>query len=528
MSFELSREILISSLAKALDKSEEYVSTRARKKRLTNSHAQMIIDAVTKEHAKHLGKVKLNKFATKKVLTALHNGYNVVTLTPEGYHPPAAKRRRTKSTTLVNESSEVVKEMQAKIDQAELQLLERDALIKRQAAELECLKKELEATGRVGKLFKRISKPTRVMSTDEMSGKCWKYGPELNALAVSCLAEGVSAADLKRVLDCLAVVCEMLVTDKHRVPNVDWFSKLRLEMRTLNDEQLTSFVRDSEYLTASYDETSMHARKLGCLGLTNQVGQYMSVSFQLSLGRTGVDLAQEMFEAIDKLALVDAGDVSLATMIRQKLVGLITDRSRVQESGNRHFVGLLNAHPDRLGMQSIVLLCCLMHMCSNCERYFTRELSDDTMRMFALLRRIFGCRQTSAFNKHGLTHKLARIFEGNARNARNKTRIYESDLGARFGTFVRNGRALLIHEEQTKNCLVRRSSNQITSLQRELIGLMEETEWSRIRLEASMTFIAWQFALEEFHAVMSKPQVTLGTAKLAMDACFRRFVCKVN
>ena len=105
-----------------------------------------------------------------------------------------------------------------------------------------------------------------------------------------------------------------------------------------------------------------------------------------------------------------------------------------------------------------------------------------------------------------------------------KIRIYESDLGARFGTFVRNGRALLNHEDATKRCLKNRSDNQITELQRELIGLMERIDWNRIRLEASMAMIVWEFVLDEFHARMSKPETTLSEAKTAIDTCFRRFL----
>ena len=121
-------------------------------------------------------------------------------------------------------------------------------------------------------------------------------------------------------LDNLACICELLVTKDHQVPKVDWISKKRLEMRKLNDHHLMEVVNDAAYLSVSYDETSLHSRKLGCLGLTNEKGQYMSASYNLVLGTRGEELAFDMFEAIDKLTLADDNGITLATHIRKNIV----------------------------------------------------------------------------------------------------------------------------------------------------------------------------------------------------------------
>ena len=461
---------------------------------------------------RELGKVTLKRGSAARLLKAMHSGSELVTFTPEGYSAVASKRRRTVSASVVNQTSEVVNNLQLKVDELEKQLSECLASNKAKDRKIEQLEAELAASGRASNLFKRTSKSTRRMSTGNSSGKVLVYGNELNALAVACIAEGIPAAHVKRVLDALAYVCDLLLTEDHRVPNSDWFVKKRLELKSLNDRQLISFVNDSDYLTVSFDETSMHANKIGCLGLTNHLGEYMAASFDLVMGRKGVELAADMFNAIDKMTTVDENGVTLATLIRRKVVALMTDRSRVQECGNRHFVQLMNSHNDRIGMDALVTLVCLMHTASNAEKYFTGELNADTLRMFALIRRIFGCRQSSAYNKHGLTYKLARLT--------GTERTYESTIGTRFGTFNRNGRALLQYEGDTKRCLANRREGQtVTTLQRELIDIMNDPSWPRIKIEAGMFMSIWLFALESFHASMSRPNLTFGEARVEMKLC---------
>ena len=440
-----------------------------------------------------------------------------MSFTPVGYHSVARKRRRP-TTSSVQESGDIdelkdqVNELRKQLEEARLELEESKKTIERQ-------EKELEASKRLTALFKRTQKTTREHTSGSRSGGAPVYSPELTALAIACLSDGVSASNTKRVLDALACVCDLLVTPKHKVPETDWFVKKRLEMRQLNDEQLLNYVNNAQYLTLSYDETSLHSKKLGCLGLTDHAGQYTSVSFKLVLGTRGTQLASDMFQAIDDLTIVDSSEVTLATLIRKKLVALISDRSRVQECGNRKFIELLNDHPDRAGLPPIVIMICFMHTCANSERYFTRELTEDTLRLFALLRRVFGCRQTSSFNRHGLAKSLTTLqYKKNLP----RKKLYESDIGARFGTFTRNGRALLNNEEITRQCLECRETGKITTLQQELIDLLNSSEWPRMQLEVGMALIIWTYVLEQFHATMSKANLTLGEAKVAMDHCFRR------
>ena len=443
----------------------------------------------------------------------MNGGGKAISFTPFGYEKTAKKRRRTHSTsTICERADERYTEMQSQIDALKRKLAESEALVIELTDRNEQLKKDQAAAGRVSDLFRRRRKGTRRHSSGRYSGLVRPYGTKMNALAVACLAEGVPAAHIKRVLDALAFVCELLTSDDDRVPNADWFVKKRLELKALNDAQLLAFVKSATFLSASYDETSLHSKKIGCLGLTNEQGEYMAAGFDLVLGRTGVEIAGDMSNIIDKLTMTDDNEVSLATLIRQKLSSLMTDRSRTQECANRHFVEMLDTHNDRAGLPGIVILICLMHCTSNAEKYFTSVLSADTLRAFALIRRIFGCRENSPYNKHGLARALGHLTDSK--------HVYESALGCRFGTFYRNGRALLNNENMTKICLEEREN--ITNLQMELIDLMNGNAWERIRLEFGMFFAIWLFGLEKFHSTMSKPNVSLGVAKTMMRLCLAR------
>lgn len=219
----------------------------------------------------------------------MNGGGKAISFTPFGYEKTAKKRRRTHSTsTICERADERYTEMQSQIDALKRKLAESEALVIELTDQNEQLKKDQAAAGRVSDLFRRRRKGTRRHSSGRYSGLVRPYGTKMNALAVACLAEGVPASHIKRVLDALAFVCELLTSDDDRVPNADWFVKKRLELKALNDAQLLAFVKSATFLSASYDETSLHSKKIGCLGLTNEQGEYMAAGFDLVLGRTGV------------------------------------------------------------------------------------------------------------------------------------------------------------------------------------------------------------------------------------------------
>ena len=302
--------------------------------------------------------------------------------------PVSRKRARSTLTETVADSSDMIADLQEKLDRSEAT---RETLLKK----IEDLEKELASQGNVQNLFKQVKKPTREMPSGAQSGSAKTYSSQLKAVGIACLGEGIPGATIKKVLDIVAYSCELLVTPEHSVPKADWFCKLRNELQPLNDRQLLNFCQNAEYLCVSFDETSLRKKKPGCLGLTDQTGSFMAVSFNDTIGNNSVQVSQAMWEAIDSLSMTNSRGISLATLIRRKLVAIMSDRSRVQEAANKHFARLLNAHPDRNGLDDVAVLVCFMHTVVNAEDYFTRKLDVETLRVFSLIRRIFGCRTSS-------------------------------------------------------------------------------------------------------------------------------------
>ena len=102
-------------------------------------------------------------------------------------------------------------------------------------------------------------------------------------------------------------------------------------------------------------------------------------------------------------------------------------------------------------------------------------------------------------------------------------RLFETDYGTRYGTFVRNGRALLEFEEMVVRCLLGRLPRcKVTIKQTELAGYMQGASWSKLRLEIGFPLLIWVNFMNDFHSEVSKPDIKFGKAKLEMEKLVRR------
>ena len=136
-----------------------------------------------------------------------------MSFTPVGYHSTARKRKR-QTTSSVQESGDI-DELQEKVNELQKKLEESQRELEVSRRTIERQENELEASKRLINLFKRTKKTTREHPSGRRSGGVWVYSNELIALAISCLSDGVSASDIKRVLSSLAIVCDLLVTPDH-------------------------------------------------------------------------------------------------------------------------------------------------------------------------------------------------------------------------------------------------------------------------------------------------------------------------
>ena len=349
---------------------------------------------------RHLNK----KWTKKKPLTSFTLGEN------------GGKRARVTRYADLGSSTDVIidleskddkiSNLQAEVEQLQRQLANKDIIIDK-------MQNKIKKANKAAELFKLSSKPTRRNG----SGKATTYSSMLTGVTVESLSEGVAATDIRTVLSNVALHCDLIDDDLSRLPNIDWFRKQRTEMVELAQRQMIDFVSQSSYIVLSFDETSIHQEKTASFGCTNDLGEFLCLVYFKSLANTGVALAEEMWVEINKLTIKDDQGVSLSTLIRRKTVGLVTDRSRLQENGNKHFLRKLNSHPDRTNMEEAIPIICLMHLVSNCEKYFHEEQSASCKSLHSCLRRIFGGTGRDKFNKHSLRAplkyltKIAGLFE---------------------------------------------------------------------------------------------------------------------
>ena len=102
-------------------------------------------------------------------------------------------------------------------------------------------------------------------------------------------------------------------------------------------------------------------------------------------------------------------------------------------------------------------------------------------------------------------------------------RLFETDYGTRYGTFVRNGRALLEYEPMVVTCLVgRRPTCKVTLKHAELAGYMQGTSWSKLRIEVGIPLLIWENMMNQFHREVSKPGIKFGEAKSQMRKLVQR------
>ena len=102
-------------------------------------------------------------------------------------------------------------------------------------------------------------------------------------------------------------------------------------------------------------------------------------------------------------------------------------------------------------------------------------------------------------------------------------RLFETDYGTRYGTFVRNGRALLEFEEMVVRCLVGRLEDRtVTTKHTELVTIMNGASWSSLRVEIGIPLLVWENMMNSFHTEVSKPDITFGQAQLEMNKLVQR------
>ena len=250
-----------------------------------------------------------------------------ITIEDQDVLPVGSKRRRSSrlSTDSPVDFQEALRDRDSRIEDLE----DINATLRREL--------QLEKQKRKQNIFRVEYVPTRKNG----SGGAKTYSPQLRAITIDLLSNGVTGNDIVRMFHAIAVHGDML-DDDCDVPRPDWVRKIkstkfyhlkvrkqREELEVLSNKQAIAFVQQSQYVTLGWDQTSLHNEKPGCFGLTDNHGEFHALCSEITLSRNAEELATEMMSFLDGLTAKDSNGVTLGTLIRRKAVALMTDRARL-------------------------------------------------------------------------------------------------------------------------------------------------------------------------------------------------------
>ena len=229
------------------------------------------------------------------------------------------------------------------------------------------------------------------------------------------------------------------------------------------------------------------------LGLFNEDLEWNCIELVQTSNKNANGIAADMEKACQKYGRI----------LLDKLVCIVTDRARAQESANRIFIERLNRARGP-GFPLLYYVCCLMHTVSNAD-IRPQAMLNEAEKVLSYLKQFFGGRITSSYSKLSLKREYEILVGGSS--------PFETDCGSRFGVSFNNARALILYENDVFRCLGARTAT--FSKQRELRAMMQADQWRHTRLEVMIPFLTWCALISPFHTVVSAKQTTFGMVKTA-------------
>ena len=263
---------------------------------------------------------------------------------------------------------------------------------------------------------------------------------------------------------------------------------------------MKSFVESSRHLTIGTDDTSILNKKVASYGLHDDQGNHLTIAMMNTSATCGDEISLHLMKVLDDQ------EPSVRDMIKEKLVGVITDRGPAAESGAKKFVKEFN-RLHRVGLQPIFVMPCTMHMISNGVSYMAGELSKDAKETMSKVRRTLGDRQTGNLNKHSLCEAFKQYTGVGS--------PFASNLGCRFEHWPINGQNLVDFEMMLVKMLDEKKT--LTPEQEQLHKLMKQDNWTEIVLECGALFVLYERLLFSFDNAVKSSSTTVGQLKIAMN-----------
>ena len=326
-------------------------------------------------------------------------------------------------------------------------------------------------------------------------GNRFEYCDLLQAVSVELLCESISSSDLVKIYNIFGDFLNLIdAPDKH-VPKRDYFVKLRSKIEESLRKQSKEFIEQADYLMCATDGTSHWETGVFAFGLFNQDMEWNCLELMQSEGKTAQAIANDMLHVMSKY------DVPA-----EKLICLVTDRSRAQERANKIFCDIVNSRkPD--GSPRIYYVCCLMHTVSNADTKPQKWLLQDSQKTLSYLKQFFGNRVSSGFSRKSLRKELESLL--------GRSSPFQTDIGSRYAISFNNARYLIIYESDVYRALESNSARH--EKHHELKTMMADQEkWGCTRLEIMVPFLVWEGLLSPFHHTISQ-NVNYGTVKEAFN-----------
>ena len=352
----------------------------------------------------------------------------------------------------------------------------------------------------------QLFKLERHSTRDNGSGSAEKFNDKLHGVVLECLCEGVTGADIQRVLMAVGNQCDMF-GPSCRLPSLSWITKIRLDIPTFVASQIKDFVENSDHLVLGTDDTSLRQKKIASYGLHNHEGEYMTIAMKNTSATCGDQIAEHL------MAVIEEQPADVREMIKTKLKGVITDRGPAAESGAKKFVSHFN-QLHRHELPKIFVLPCLFHTIANGVNYIASELSEDAKVAMARVRRIFGDRETGNFNKHSLCEAFKIYTQASYGSP------FQSNLGCRFEHWPINGQNLIDFEMIVRDLLDNKKS--LSSEQEALKKLMEKSNWESSLLECGAVFALYEHLLLPFDIAVKPSDTNVNQLKTAMNQLLTR------
>ena len=326
-------------------------------------------------------------------------------------------------------------------------------------------------------------------------GNRFEYCDLLQAVSVELMCESISSSDLVKIYNIFGDFLNLIdAPDKH-VPKRDYFVKLRSKIEESLRKQSKEFIEQAEYLMCATDATSHWETGVFAFGIFNQNLEWNCLELMQSEGKTGQAIANDMLNVMSKY------DVPV-----EKLICLVTDRSRAQELANRIFCDIVNSRKPE-GSPRIYFVCCLMHTVSNADTKPQKWLLQDSQKTLSYLKQFFGNRTSSGFSRKSLRKELESLL--------GRSSPFQTDIGSRYAISFNNARYLIIYESDVYRALQSNSARH--EKHHELKTMMaDQRKWGCTRLEIMVPFLVWEGLLSPFHQTISR-NITYGTVKEAFN-----------